>query len=190
MRLRLLRLLRRQRPIVEQLLERQNPAAPLILERQGPTVPQLLWRQKPTLLLISERWSPAVQNMPFSIQQSHAEGMQCLETEAMKEDGTGCLSLLTTLEWHCRPAPRRPSGTNGPPPFTKGEHVLGYSSKHSPSGVFHRGGINPCDSPCYYSSSIQALPQGPNNDTICPTRWCPCHGQEMKLWGLSKYHPT
>ena len=66
MRLRPLRPLRRQRPIVEQPLQRQNPAAPLVLERQRLTAPQLLQRQKPTVLLILEKQSPAVWIMPVS----------------------------------------------------------------------------------------------------------------------------
>ena len=32
-----------------------------------------------------------------SIQQSYEEGMQCLETEAMAEEGRDCLSFLTAL---------------------------------------------------------------------------------------------
>ena len=69
-----------------------------------------------------------------SIQQLHAEGIQPLETEAMEEEGRDHLPFLTA---HGMALQACLWGTNGPPPFTPREHVLGYSSEHSPSGVFH-----------------------------------------------------
>ena len=73
-----------------------------------------------------------------SIQQLHAEGMQCLEMEALQKGGKR-LPLLPNLLWNGTAGlpPEACGGTNGPPPFTHGEHVLGHSPEHSPSGVFH-----------------------------------------------------
>ena len=67
-----------------------------------------------------------------STQQLHAEGMQCLGMEAMEEE-----PLLPSHLWSGTTglSPRSPWGTNVPSPITHGEHVLGHSLGHPPSGI-------------------------------------------------------
>ena len=93
-----------------------------------------------------------------SIQQSHVEGMQHLEMEAMEEEGRDHLSFLAACGMALQACPLEAHGVlMGPLQLLMAEHFLGHSPKHSPSGVFHQGGIFPCDFPCYYSSSTQTL---------------------------------
>ena len=45
-----------------------------------------------------------------STQQLHAEGMQCLETEAMEKEGRDCLAFLTTCGVALQAFPWKPMG--------------------------------------------------------------------------------
>ena len=63
-----------------------------------------------------------------SIQQSHAKGMQHLETEAIGEEEKDCLSFLTA----CRTAPQSQWGSGNLLPSAPRKHTLVYSTKHSP----------------------------------------------------------
>ena len=73
-----------------------------------------------------------------SSQQLHAAGMQHLEMEATEEERRDSLSFLTACGMALQACPPEAcGGTNGSPPFTQGEHVLGYCSEDSTSDVFH-----------------------------------------------------
>ena len=67
-----------------------------------------------------------------SIQQSHAEGMQCLEMEAIGEEGKDHLSFLAACWAALQASPQRPWGSGDPLPSAPGKHALVYSTKHSP----------------------------------------------------------
>ena len=49
-----------------------------------------------------------------SIQQAHAEGMQHLETEAIREEGKDCLSFLATCGAALQASPPKPMGSGDP----------------------------------------------------------------------------
>ena len=67
-----------------------------------------------------------------SIQLSHDEGMQHLETEAIEEEGKDCLSFLAacgTVLQACLPEAH---GVLMAPPPAHGEHASGHCPEHSP----------------------------------------------------------
>ena len=67
-----------------------------------------------------------------SIQQSHAEGMQHLEAEAIEEEGKDCLSFLTACGVALWASPQSPWGHGDPLPSAPGKHTFVYSAKYSP----------------------------------------------------------
>ena len=66
-----------------------------------------------------------------SIQQSHAEGMQHLEMEAIGEEGKDCLSFLATC-WAFGPATSKTMGLGDPLPSPLRECTLVHSTKCYP----------------------------------------------------------
>ena len=125
-----------------------------------------------------------------SIQQLHADGMQHLEMEAMEEEGRDCLSFLAACGVALQACPRE-------------AHVeLMCPSNYSQET---------CSWPLFWPFPIRYLlpgrnlpllfpvqllwwhpgpPQGPNGNTFCLIRCCPCHSQETKLRGTVKGHPA
>ena len=70
-----------------------------------------------------------------TIQQSHSNNMQCLEKEALEEEGKDHQSSLAPCGMALQVPHRSPRGTNVPPLVTDREHVSGHSPGHSPTGI-------------------------------------------------------
>ena len=75
-----------------------------------------------------------VPNRPHTIQLSQAKDMQCLETEAIEEEGKDHLFFLALpVEQPYRLALQKPMGSWWPPyTCSWGTCTFGYSAKHSP----------------------------------------------------------
>ena len=103
-----------------------------------------------------------------SIQQLHADGMQHLETKAMEEEGRDCLSFLATCGVALQACPPEAHGVlMCPSNYSQGTCPWPLSWPFPP-GIYHQGGIYPCDFPSNYSSSTQALL---GDQTMTPFAW-------------------
>ena len=104
-------------------LGKQRPNTPLTLGRQRPTVPLLLQRRNHCTNDIRKVESHCAKHA-CSIQQLHAEGMQHLETEAIKEEGKR-MPLLPSHLWNSIIGlSHRSHGVLMGPSNTPGKHAL------------------------------------------------------------------
>ena len=71
-------------------------------------------------------------NQACSIQLMHAKGMQCLEMEAIEEEGKDHLSFLATCGTALQACTTKPGGYWWSPPPVHGEHASDHSPEHLP----------------------------------------------------------
>ena len=108
-----------------------------------------------------------------SIQQSHAKVIQCLEVEAIEEEGKDHLAFLATCSTALRASPPKAHGimvTPLPPTTRKCSYI--YPAEYSPRGIPLNGNL-----PCRL---LLSLPQhwpdshpSPSSSTTCLTGWSP-----------------
>ena len=124
-----------------------------------------------------------------SIQQSYVEGMQCLEVEAIGEEGKDHLSFLVTCGAALWASPQRLWGSGNPLPPAPGKCALVYSTKHSSQYLLLNMNL-----PHWFFILLPPWHLGPwpypNGDTPPPARLYPhLNWKPPQEWSL-RSHPT
>ena len=105
-----------------------------------------------------------------SIQQSHAEDMQCLEMEAMEKEGRDCLSFLAACGMVLQACPPEAHGVlMGPLQLLTGNMSLATLLNISPQVSSTRENV-PLWFPMLQLQWHPGPPQRPYDDTLDPTR--------------------
>ena len=110
--------------------------------------------------------------------------------DTMEEEGRACLSFLAACGMALQACPMEAHGVlMGPLHLLMGNMPLA-TLLNIPPLVPPLGKNLPSWFPLIQLQWHLGPPQGPNDGTLCLTRQCPHHSQEMKLWGFLKSHPT